>query len=88
MPGDHGDRKVLEGLLFKKMVSIAASLQDEKDPRNIAEDFELIEKGLRLIDIPEADIKKGQRKESRIKKKRRKKRKEKKAIKDKERRSA
>ncbi len=44
------DRKILEGLLFKKMVSIAASLQDEKDPRSIAENFELIEKGLRLIE--------------------------------------
>ena len=48
--GDHGDRKVLENLLFKKMVSIAASLQDETDPRSIAEDFELIEKGLGLIE--------------------------------------
>lgn len=46
----HGDRKVLENLLFKKMVSIANSLQDETDPRNIAEDLELIEKGLGLIE--------------------------------------
>jgi UPF0148 protein len=48
--GDHGDRKVLENLLFKKMVSIATSLQDETNPRSIAEDFELIEKGLKLIE--------------------------------------
>lgn len=47
---DPGDRKVLEGLLFAKMVSIAASLQDEKNPHSIAENFELIEKGLRLIE--------------------------------------
>lgn len=44
------DREVLEKLLFKKIVSIAASLQDEKNPRNIAEDFELIDKGLELIE--------------------------------------
>ena len=48
--GAHGDRKLLENLLFKKMVSIAASLQDETDPRNIAEELELIEKGLGLIE--------------------------------------
>jgi UPF0148 protein len=47
---DHGDREVLENLLFRKIVSIAASLQDEKNPRNIAEDFELIDKGLELIE--------------------------------------
>lgn len=48
--GDHGDLEALENLLFKKIVSIAASLQDEKNPRNIAEDFELIDKGLGLIE--------------------------------------
>jgi len=48
--GTHGDRKALENLLFKKMVSIASSLQDETDPCSIAEDFELIEKGLGLIE--------------------------------------
>ncbi len=48
--GVHGDRKVLEDLLFKKMVNIAYSLQDETDPRSIAEDLELIEKGLGLIE--------------------------------------
>lgn len=48
--GAHADRKVLENLLFKKMVGIASSLQDETDPRSIAEDFELIEKGLGLIE--------------------------------------
>ncbi len=47
---DHGDREVLEKLLFKKMVTIATSLQDEKNPRSIAEDFELIEKGIGLIE--------------------------------------
>lgn len=48
--GAHGDRKVLEDLLFKKMVNIADSLQYETDPRGIAEDLELIEKGLGLIE--------------------------------------
>jgi UPF0148 protein len=48
--GAYGDRKVLEDLLFKKMVNIADSLQDETDPRGIAEDLELIEKGLGLIE--------------------------------------
>jgi Uncharacterized Zn-finger containing protein len=48
--GTPGGRKVLENLLFKKMVSIADSLQDETDPRSIAEDLELIEKGLGLIE--------------------------------------
>jgi UPF0148 protein len=47
---DKGDWEVLEKLLLKKIVSIAASLQDEKDPRSVAEDFELIEKGLELIE--------------------------------------
>jgi UPF0148 protein len=46
----HGDREVLESLLFKKMVSIAASLQDEKNPRSIAEQFDLVEKGIGLIE--------------------------------------
>ncbi|MGB9940379.1 Sjogren's syndrome/scleroderma autoantigen 1 family protein [Methanosarcina sp.] len=50
MSGIHGDRKVLEDLLFKKMVNIADSLQDEADPRSVAEDLELIEKGLGLIE--------------------------------------
>jgi len=47
---DHEDREVLEKLLLKKIISIAASLQDEKNPRSIAEDFELIDKGLGLIE--------------------------------------
>jgi UPF0148 protein len=47
---DHADGEALERLLFKKMVSIATSLQDEKNPRSIAEDFELIEKGIGLIE--------------------------------------
>jgi UPF0148 protein len=46
----NGDREILENLLFRKIVSIAASLQDEKNPRNIAEDLELIDKGLELIE--------------------------------------
>lgn len=46
----NGDREVLENLLFRKIVSIAASLQDEKNPRNIAEDLELIDKGIELIE--------------------------------------
>ena len=48
--GIHGNRKVLEDLLFKKMVYVADSLQDETDPRSIAEGLELIEKGLGLIE--------------------------------------
>jgi UPF0148 protein len=48
--GTHEDRKVLEHLLFKKMVNIADSLQDEIDPRSIAEDLELIEKGLGIVE--------------------------------------
>lgn len=44
------DREILENLLFRKIVSIAASLQDEQNPRNIAEDLELIDKGLELIE--------------------------------------
>lgn len=49
--GVHTDRKVLEDLLFRKMVNIADSLQDEIDPRRIAEDLELIGKGLELIEL-------------------------------------
>lgn len=45
-----GDCKVLEDLLFKKMVSIAASLQDEKNPHSTAEHLELIEKSIGLIE--------------------------------------
>ncbi|AKB56436.1 hypothetical protein A9239_00460 [Methanosarcina sp. A14] len=48
--GVHRDRKVLEDLLFRKMVNIADCLQDETDLRRIAEDFELIGKGLGLIE--------------------------------------
>ena len=47
---DHGDREVLEKLLFKKIVSIATFLQDENNSRNIVEDLELIDKGLKLIE--------------------------------------
>lgn len=46
----HEDSRVLENLLFKKMVSIASSLQDEKNLRSVAEQFELIEKGISLIE--------------------------------------
>lgn len=46
----EGDREALENLLFRKIVSIAASLQDENNPRNVAEDLELIDKGLELIE--------------------------------------
>ncbi|WP_292389118.1 Sjogren's syndrome/scleroderma autoantigen 1 family protein [Methanosarcina sp. UBA5] len=48
--GVHRDRKLLEDLLFRKIVNIADSLQDETDPRRIAEDLELIGKGLGLIE--------------------------------------
>jgi UPF0148 protein len=44
------NKKVLESLLFKKIVSIATSLQDETAPQSIAEDFELIEKCLGIIE--------------------------------------
>jgi UPF0148 protein len=40
----------LKSLLFKKIVSIAISLQDEMAPQSIAEDFELIEKCLGIIE--------------------------------------
>src|ERR1035437_2312634 len=43
-------KELLENLLFKKIVSIATSLQDETDPRSIAEDFELIERCLWIIE--------------------------------------
>ncbi|HIH94686.1 TPA: hypothetical protein HA338_11915 [Methanosarcina acetivorans] len=46
----HGEREELENLLFEKMVNIAASLQNEKNPRSIAEQLELIEKGIGLIE--------------------------------------
>jgi len=46
----HGEHEELENLLFEKMVSIAASLQNEKNPRSIAEQLELIEKGIGLIE--------------------------------------
>lgn len=46
----HRDSEILEGLLFKKLVSLAASLQDEKNLHSIAEQFELIEKGIGLIE--------------------------------------
>lgn len=45
-----GDCEVLENLLFKKMVSIASSLQNEKNPHSIAEHLELIEKSVGLIE--------------------------------------
>ncbi|HOW15775.1 Sjogren's syndrome/scleroderma autoantigen 1 family protein [Methanosarcina sp.] len=45
-----GDCEVLEKLLFKKMVSIASSLQNEKNPHSIAEHLELIEKSVGLIE--------------------------------------
>ncbi len=44
------DCEVLENLLFKKMINIAASMQDEKNPRSITEHLELIEKGIGLIE--------------------------------------
>ncbi len=46
----YGNHEMLENLLFKKMVSIAASLQDEKNPRNIAEHLELIERSIGLVE--------------------------------------
>lgn len=48
-PEFEKDRNLLEGLLFKKLIGIAASLQNESDPRRIAEELDLIEKGLDLI---------------------------------------
>ncbi|HIH74804.1 MAG TPA: hypothetical protein HA306_06355 [Methanosarcina sp.] len=44
------DCEVLENLLFKKIISVAASLQDEKNSHSIAEQLELIEKGISLIE--------------------------------------
>ncbi|MCQ1536017.1 hypothetical protein FTO70_10060 [Methanosarcina sp. KYL-1] len=49
-PEIGGDRALLEGLLLKKLISIAASVQNEKDPRRVAEEFDLIDKGLGLIE--------------------------------------
>lgn len=43
-------RELLEDLLLRKLVNIADSLQQENDPRRVEEDFELIEKGLTLIE--------------------------------------
>jgi UPF0148 protein len=46
----HRNEEILENLLFKKMISIAFSIQDEKDPRSVSEKFELIERGIELIE--------------------------------------
>jgi len=46
----QGDRAELEALLLRKLISIASFLQAEKDPRRVIEEFELIEKGLGLIE--------------------------------------
>jgi UPF0148 protein len=46
----HENKEVVESLLFKKIVSIATSLQDETDSQSIVEDFELIEKCLGIIE--------------------------------------
>ncbi len=46
----HENKEVLESLFFKKIVSIATSLQDETDSQSIVEDFELIEKCLGIIE--------------------------------------
>lgn len=46
----YRNHEILENLLFKKMVSIAASLQDEKNPRNIAEHLDLIERSIGLVE--------------------------------------
>ncbi|AKB26639.1 hypothetical protein MSMTP_3170 [Methanosarcina sp. MTP4] len=46
----QGDRAELEALLLRKLISIATFLQAEKDPRRVIEEFELIEKGLSLIE--------------------------------------
>jgi UPF0148 protein len=50
VPELQGDRAELEALLLRKLISIATSLQAEKDPRRVIEEFELIEKGLGLIE--------------------------------------
>lgn len=50
VPELQGDRAELEALLLRKLVSIATSLQTEMDPRRVVEEFELIEKGLGLIE--------------------------------------
>ena len=49
LPEFEKDRALLEGLLFKKLIGIATSLQSENDPRRIVEALDLIEKGLGLI---------------------------------------
>lgn len=50
VPELQGDRAELESLLLRKLISIANSLQTETDPRRVIEEFELIEKGLNLIE--------------------------------------
>ncbi len=50
VPELQGDRAELEALLLRKLISIATFLQAEKDPRRVIEEFELIEKGLGLIE--------------------------------------
>ena len=44
------DKEILKSLIFNKIVNIATSLQDEKDQQSIAEDLELIEKCLGIIE--------------------------------------
>jgi len=46
---NHKDKEALEYMLFMKIISIAASIQEENDPRRISEAFKLIEDGLELI---------------------------------------
>jgi UPF0148 protein len=46
----YEDKEALEDLIFKKITSIAASIQEEKDPRRISEAFKLIEDGIGLIE--------------------------------------
>lgn len=46
---NYEDKEALEDLLFMKVINIAASIQEEKDPRRISEAFKLIEGGLELI---------------------------------------
>ncbi len=50
LPIVHENKEVVESLLFKKIVSIATSLQDETDSQSIVENFELIEKCLGIIE--------------------------------------
>ncbi len=52
IPAPHGESSVLEleSLLMDKMVSLAHSMQDEKDLRRISDSMDMIERGISIIE--------------------------------------